>query len=478
MVRVRIAPSPTGSTHVGLVRSALFNQLFSEKNNGKFILRIEDTDLERSTKESERAIISDLKWAGIKWDEGPDCGGPFAPYRQSERLEKYKKLAFDLVKNGKAYYCFCSDEVLEEKRKKALAEGKNPHYDGTCRNIDLEEAKKRINNGEKPVIRFKVPYRDYKIDDLVRGEVIFDKNMVGDFIILRSNEMPTYNFAVVVDDIDMQITHVFRGEEHLSNTPRQLMLYEAFNKKAPEFGHLSILLGKDRQKLSKRHGATSVLELRKMGILPQSLLNYLLLLGWSPGSNEEFFTYEEMVKRFDVKGLIKHPQMFDMQKLLWLNHEYIQKFNDNEIFEYCYPYFKEKKYSNDREFLRRLAIFCKEAIFSYEDIDKRAYYVVNDEFEYDTSLLKSLDIEKTYDLIIKYKQEINKLKFTDKLILHNTLKKVGKELKLKGKALFLPLRLALTGKEEGPGIYDLIIALGVINTSKRLERFLEYIKNI
>ncbi|MDD2716379.1 MAG: glutamate--tRNA ligase [Candidatus Wallbacteria bacterium] len=477
--RVRIAPSPTGSTHVGLVRSALFNQLFSKKNQGKFILRIEDTDECRSTKESEETIIRDLKWAGIRWDEGPDIGGPHSPYRQSERTSLYQKMARQLVSSGHAYYCFCSETDLESKKEAAMASGENPQYDGTCRNILPAEAEKRVASGENATIRFRVPHKDYVLDDLVRGLVTFEEGMVGDFIILRSNSIPIYNFAVVVDDVLMEITHVFRGEEHLSNTPRQLMLYEAFGYPPPRFGHLSILLGADRQKLSKRHGAASVAEFKKIGILPQALTNFLFLLGWSPKSDEEFFSAEEMVERFNTENLIRNPQFFDVKKLFWLNHHYLSRLPADEYCRLALPFLLEvhpDQKDADPEFMKKVLLFTQSNVDKLSDTGAIANWFFNEDISYEEALLPELpDKDKISRLFSEYLAEIGKLPILEKNLMHETLKKVGKSLSLKGKELFLPFRLALTGKEEGPGVYDIIHCLGIGKTTRRLDRFLNFL---
>ena len=301
-LRVRFAPSPTGNLHVGNARTALFNWLLARRHGGTCVLRIEDTDIERSTAESERAIRDDLRWLGLDWDEGPDVGGPHAPYRQSERIADYAEAARSLLAAGKAYYCFCSADDLERERREALATGQPPKYSGKCRANDPTAAADRVRAGETTALRFAVPAgRSVTFRDLVRGEVTFETEVIGDPVILRSNGRPAYNFAVVVDDAAMEITHVVRGEDHISNTPRQILLYDALGLPSPAFAHLSLVLGSDHAPLSKRHGATSVAEFRDRGYLPEALVNYLALLGWSPGDSEELLDVTEMARRFELE---------------------------------------------------------------------------------------------------------------------------------------------------------------------------------
>lgn len=299
-VKVRFAPSPTGPFHIGGARSALFNWLYAHHMNGTFLVRIEDTDLKRSTKESEENIKDSLKWLGLNWDEGIDVGGDNGPYRQTERLDIYNAEVKKLIDEGKAYYCYCTEEELEESRKEQIAAGKTPVYDGHCEHLTQEQIDQYKAEGRKPVVRLKVRKDGvFAFDDMVRGHVEFQASGIGDFIIVKSDGIPVYNFAVVIDDAKMGITHVIRAEEHLSNTPRQLAIYEALGYEVPKFGHISLILGADHKKMSKRHGATSVTEYRNMGYLPQAMFNYLALLGWAPGE-QEIFSVDELVKQFSM----------------------------------------------------------------------------------------------------------------------------------------------------------------------------------
>ena len=325
-VRVRFAPSPTGQVHVGNARTALFNWLFARQQQGTFIVRIEDTDLDRSKREYETQLLDDLKWLGLDWDEGPDVGGPYPPYRQSDKWEVYRTYAERLVDESKAYYCFCTQETLERQRAEALAAGQQPIYPGTCRKISADDARKRIKAGETGAIRLKIPERPIRFHDIVRGHVEFSSEVVSDPIILRSTGVPVYNYVVVVDDAEMKITHVIRGDDHLSNTPKQVALYEALGWAVPEFAHLSTILGPDRERLSKRHGATSISSFREMGVLPEALMNYMALLGWAPsGGTRELFTPAELTREFDLKRVTPSPAVFDFEKLYWINRHYIKE---------------------------------------------------------------------------------------------------------------------------------------------------------
>src|SRR6476646_1712173 len=325
-VRVRFAPSPTGQLHIGNVRTALFNWLFARQKGGTFILRIEDTDLERSEARYETQLMEDLKWLGIDWDEGPDVGGPYPPYRQSDKMHVYRSYAERLIKEQKAYYCFCTAEELEHDRQQAMAEQRQPNYSGKCRNIDPAEAERRRAAGEPAAIRLQIPERPIRFHDIVRGDVEFSNEVVSDPIIVRSSGMPTYNYVVVIDDADMKITHVIRGDDHISNTPKQVAVYEALGLPVPEFAHLSTILGPDRERLSKRHGATSVASFRDMGVLPEALMNYLALLGWAPsGGDREIFSKDELIKEFSLERVTPSPAVFDTEKLHWLNRHYIKQ---------------------------------------------------------------------------------------------------------------------------------------------------------
>ncbi|HEX4913864.1 MAG TPA: glutamate--tRNA ligase, partial [Vicinamibacterales bacterium] len=342
-MRVRFAPSPTGHLHVGNARTALFNWLLARGHNGTFILRIEDTDLERSTRESEQAILDDLRWMGLHWDEGVEVGGPHGAYRQTERMQTYVDHTNRLLADGKGYYCFCSPETLEAHRKAQLAAGLPPKYAGTCRNIPPSEAERRKAAGEKPVVRLKVPEgRNVTFNDVVRGEVTFHTDVIGDPVLVRSDGIPAYNFAVVIDDALMEVTHVIRGEDHISNTPRQVLLYEAFDYTPPLFAHLSLVMGPDHAPLSKRHGATSVKEFRDKGYLPEALVNYLALIGWSPGHNEELLPADELARRFRLENVAHSAGVFDEDKLAWANRHYLKLCPPERLVALAEPYVRAR----------------------------------------------------------------------------------------------------------------------------------------
>ncbi|MDI3299684.1 MAG: glutamate--tRNA ligase, partial [Bacillota bacterium] len=326
-VRVRFAPSPTGYLHLGGARTALFNWLFARHHGGSFILRIEDTDRQRSSEASVRAITEGLRWLGLDWDEGPEAGGAFGPYFQSQRQQGYRQAAASLLERGLAYPCYCTAEELELRRKQALAEGRAPRYDRRCLRLSAAERERLEREGRRPALRLLAPDEGVTVvHDLVRGDVEFENAAVmDDFVIMKSDGFPTYNFAAVVDDAAMRVTHVLRAEEHLSNTPKQLAVYRALGLEPPAFGHLPMILAPDRSKLSKRHGAIAVEEFRERGYLPEAMVNYLALLGWSPGDEEEFFTREELVARFDLDRVGRQPAVYDVEKLTWMNAHYLRE---------------------------------------------------------------------------------------------------------------------------------------------------------
>ncbi len=445
MIRVRFAPSPTGFVHVGNARTALFNWLLARKSGGSFILRIEDTDVERSTKEYEEQLLQDLRWLGLDWDEGPDVGGPYGPYRQSERLHLYREHALKLIEEGKAYYCFCSPEELEEERKKALQEGRPYIYPGKCRNISLEEAKRRVEEGEKASVRFKVPEKGtLEFNDLVRGRLSFDLSLIGDFIILRSNGMPSYNYAVVIDDHYMKITHVIRGEDHISNTPKQILIYEAFGWEKPEFAHLSMVLGPDRSRLSKRHGATSLSQFRQEGYLPEALMNYLALLGWSPPDGKELLTRGELVEKFSLDRVSRASAVFDYGKLRWLNHQHMRLLSPEKLAERLLPFVEEKLLHPDRDFLRLCAELLLDSSYTLKEMALQIFSLL--EFEpvaKDEGASQALE-GKGREVILAFAGKVKQGRKVEQV-----LREVSKEVGVKGRELYLPLRVAITGASQG-----------------------------
>ena len=344
MVRVRFAPSPTGYLHIGNVRTALFNFLFAKREGGKFILRIEDTDLERSKPEYREACLEDLLWFGIRWDEGPEIGGEYGPYLQSQKLPIYEKHVRELIEKGKAYYCYVTEEETEDMKRLARAEHKPPRFDNRGRNFSKEEIEKRKARGIKPTVRFKIENPKLKMHDLIRGEVSFNLDeMVGDFVIQRADGTPTFHLAVCVDDGLMKITHEIRGEDHLSNTPKHILLLEAMGFKPPQYGHLSLIHGEGGEPLSKRIESVSVREFRKKGYLPHALANYIALLGWSPGDNREIFKWDELRKTFDLAQVNKSASIYDPHKLDWINGQHLRALSDEEFARMALAYLKEQK---------------------------------------------------------------------------------------------------------------------------------------
>jgi nondiscriminating glutamyl-tRNA synthetase len=452
-VRVRFAPSPTGNLHVGNARTALYNWLFARGHDGTFILRIEDTDAERSTVESEHAILEDLRWLGLDWDEGPDLDGPHRPYRQSERFELYRSYARDLIRREQAYYCFCSPDELETERRAAHAAGLAPKYSGRCRAIAAEEAARRVADGERAAVRFLVQAgRDIAFDDLVRGDVVFSTDLIGDPIIIRSDGRPAYNFSVVVDDALMEITHVVRGEDHISNTPRQILIYEALGFAQPKFAHLSLVLGPDHAPLSKRHGATSVAEFREKGFLPESLVNYLALLGWSPGDGQELVDIREMARRFEVQDVSHSAAVFDTPKLAWMNRHYTKEAAPARVVREALPYFVRAGFITQltdaaASYLISLLPMAIGSVDRLDEIPSRVAFVFQWDAEQAAALVRAEpDGARAVDAMCR---EVGDAPL-DKDGFRAAATRARQQTGLKGRALFHPLRVALTALDSGP----------------------------
>jgi glutamyl-tRNA synthetase len=452
--RLRFAPSPTGQLHVGNARTALFNWLLARHLGGALILRIEDTDAERSTAASERAILEDLRWLGLTWDEGPDRPGPYAPYRQSERLSRYQAEARLLIDRGQAYYCFCSAAILESDRQAALSAGQPPKYSGRCRTIDPADAARRVGQGEAAAIRFAVPVepRDVVFHDLVRGEVRVHTSIIGDPIIVRSDGRPQYNFAVVIDDAAMAITHVVRGEDHISNTPRQILMAEAMGLPMPAFAHLSLVLGPDHAPLSKRHGATSVAEFRARGYLPEALVNYLALLGWSPGDDEEILPLADMARRFDLAHVSHSAAVFDVAKLSWINRHYMKAAAPARLVDGALPYFEQAGYvtavtEEARAFVEALLPMAIGSVDRIEEIPERVAFVFAWEAEAAAALVRG---EQDGPKAVAAFADVAPEPMADREAFRAAALAVRERTGLKGKALFHPLRVALTGQASGP----------------------------
>ena len=470
-MKVRFAPSPTGPFHIGGARSALFNWLLARREGGTFLLRIEDTDLVRSTRESEENIKAALKWLGMDWDEGIDVGGDNGPYRQTERLDIYKEVTDRLIAEGKAYYCYCTEEELEAERQAQLARGETPKYNGHCRHLTEEQRAAYEAEGRKPTVRLRVPLNEtVAFDDMVRGHVSFESNGIGDFVIVKSDGIPVYNYAVVIDDHTMEVTHVIRAEEHLSNTPRQIVIYNALGWEVPTFGHISLIMGKDGKKMSKRHGATSVEQYKNLGYLPEAINNFLALMGWAPEGEQELFTTEELIKNFSMDRVAKNPAVFDIDKLNWINFNYMKKLTDEELYTLCLPSLQEAGYASaqpDEAEKARLTMLCvclKDHISYGAQIKEEAAMFFTDSI--------SIDEEHRDDIKAVLAEEFgptvlaafsDKLKAMDEVRpeqVKAAIKAIMKETKLKGKFVFMPIRVAITGQMHGPDLNYIVPLLG------------------
>lgn len=481
-LKVRFAPSPTGPFHIGGARSALFNWLVARHADGTFLVRIEDTDLKRSTKESEENIKDSLKWLGMNWDEGIDVGGPHGPYRQTERLDLYKKEVQRLLDEGKAYYCYCSAEELEKSRKAQLDAGKTPIYDEHCRHLTEEEKARYEAEGRKPVVRLKVRKDGvFAFDDMVRGHVEFQAAGVGDFIIMKSDGIPVYNFAVVIDDAFMEVTHVIRAEEHLSNTPRQLAIYEALGYKPPKFGHISLILGEDHKKMSKRHGATSVTEYRNMGYLPEAVVNYLALLGWTPKGEQEIFTEEELIKQFSMKRVSSNDAVFDINKLNWINFQYMKKLDADQLYDLIVPFLVKAGYvdaatsEEKKDWLKKVIWFMKDHIyFAGQAAEELKFFFEDMPKITDEDVLAVMKEETSGKLLKAFIEDLKALETFDQAEIKKCFNACMKAQSIKGKAAYEPTRIALTGVTQGPGMFEMMELFGREKTMDRLEAALAY----
>ena len=469
MVRVRFAPSPTGFLHVGGARTALFNHLFARHFNGTFVLRIEDTDIARSERIFEEKLMDSLRWLKIQWDEGPDIGGPFGPYRQSERLHIYREYAEKLVKENKAYRVYAYPEEIEQLRKELLSKNLPPHY--TREMFDRFATRERIREYEKkglqPAIYFSMPRKTIVHNDLIKGQVVFNEGSVGDFALLRSNGMPTYNFACVVDDMLMKITHVIRGDDHLPNTVKQLAIYEAFGVEPPQIGHVSMILGPDGKKLSKRHGATSVEEFRARGYLPEAVVNYLALLGWSPPDAQEIMSMEEMIEKFSIDRVSKNPAIFDPGKLRWMNGYYIRKADARRIVELLIPYIELRGWScTSKEWLENVFLCVRDRMHTLEEFtDLADFFFVRPEVTLQTD-------EAIRGGLLECATRLEQAVELTKEGLVNVFREVIKGSKLNAKEFYMSLRKALTGKSEGPELIDIVTLLGPTETVARIKKAL------
>jgi glutamyl-tRNA synthetase len=479
-IRVRFAPSPTGTLHIGGARTALFNWLFARKYNGKMILRIEDSDVRRSREDSALGIIDGLRWLGLEWDEGPEAGGAFGPYRQSERLHIYSQYLRQLLEQDQAYYCFCTAEQLAAEREAARQSKKDYKYGGHCRHISKSEAKERIRNGERPVIRFKAPaLGKVVVNDLIRGEVEFDNRLLDDFILAKSDGGPTYNFAVVVDDHCMAISHVIRAEEHLSNTPKQILLYQALGWSIPQFAHVSMILAPDRSKLSKRHGATSVQEFRDAGYLPEALINYLALLGWSSKEDRDFWNREELLERFTLDGISRSPAIYDMEKMSWMNGHYLAQAAPERIAGLLLQDAEKKGYLGSTEQLIPVIELLKTRVRTVPAILEEGAYFFEAPAEYnEKGSRKYFGQEDSLKLLEECLSLCQASDFESAEKLEQELRQRASDLKLKAANLIHPIRLAISGRTATPGLFEVMMILGKSECIERISKAILYVKSL
>ena len=484
-IRVRFAPSPTGYLHIGGARTALFNWLFARKMGGKLILRIEDTDTERLKEDSVSQILTSLKWLGLNWDEGPEVGGDYGPYYQSDRTELYSKYVQQLLDEGKAYYCFCTAEDLAAAREKQRAAKQPFRYARTCRDLDPAEAAKRVAAGEPYSVRIKIPLEGtITVHDLIHGDVTFNMDQFDDFVIMKSNGMPTYNFAVVVDDHLMKMTHVLRAEEHLSNTPKQLLMYEALGWEPPKFGHMPMILAPDRSKLSKRHGATSVEEFREQGYLPQSIINYLTLLGWGPGDEREIFTLAETVDLFELEQMSKKAAVYDTKKLTWMNGQYLSELPLDSILPEAEAFFlKDGLCDADwlaahKEYFAKLVDTVRVRVKTLQEVADASTYFFKDITAYDEKGVAKHFKPEAVELLEKCIAAIEADSVYDLNTTEAAYNKIAEENGLSLGKVIHPTRLALTGRTVSPGMFDVMVLLGKEKTLDRMHRAIAYIKSL
>lgn len=473
-VRVRIAPSPTGFLHIGTARTALYNWLFARNKRGKFILRIEDTDLERSSPQMVDVIIDSLRWLGLDWDEGP--------YFQSQRMELYRDYAQRLLTSKNAYYCYCSEDELRERRERAIKEKKDWKYNRRCLRLTPEERQELEREGRPTTLRFFVPEGKTVVEDLVCGRVEKDNSDIEDLIIVRSDGRPTYNLACIVDDLEMRITHVIRGNDHLSNTFKQILIYKALGAPSPQFAHLPLGLGEDRSKISKRHGAVSVTEYKKMGFLPEALVNYLALLGWSPGDDREIMSRQELVKVFSLARVSPRNPIFDIQKLEWMNSQYIKGLEEGDLLRLVLPFLREKGWFREelgeekREWLKRVLLLLRERAHKLTDFEDLGSYFFSSEIEYDPQTVEEyLRSPGTKRKIVLLGERFAELKDFSAENIEIALRALAKELGVKAAELIHPLRVAATGRKGGPSLFHLLELLGKEKVLKRLENTLSLI---
>ena len=480
-VRVRYAPSPTGHLHIGNARTALFNYLFARNQNGKFIIRIEDTDKKRNIEGGEESQLKYLRWLGIDWDESTDVGGDYGPYRQSERIDIYAKYYQELLEQGLAYKCYCSEEEIEQEREEQIARGEMPRYSGKHRNLTKEEQVAYEKEGRLPSIRFRVPEsKIYAFNDMVKGEISFESDGIGDFVIVKKDGTPTYNFAVAVDDYLMKISHVLRGEDHISNTPKQMMIFEALGWEYPIFGHMTLIVNENRKKLSKRDESIIqfIEQYEELGFLPEALFNFIGLLGWSPGGEEEIFSKEQFIEIFDATRLSKSQALFDTQKLTWMNNQYLKTIEVDKLTQLSLPHLiKAGRLRSDMnpdqlQWAKELiALFQEKMSYGEQIVELTEIFFTPDvEFEEDAKAI--LQEEQVPSVLAAFLEEIKTLDAFGAQEIKVAMKTVQKSTGFKGKQLFMPIRVATTGQTHGPDLPTAIHLLGKDKIISRLEKLI------
>lgn len=469
-IRLRFAPSPTGFLHVGGARTALYNWLYARKHSGVFVLRIEDTDVQRSSQEMVDVILNSLKWLGLNWDEGP--------FYQTERLELYREAARRLLSEEKAYRCFCKPEEINARREAGMKEKGSWKYERLCLNLAPETIESNLKAGMSYAIRFLVQPGRTVFKDVVHGEIALEHEGMDDFVLLRSDGVPTYHLSVVVDDIDMRITHIIRGDDHISNTPKQIMLYEAFGKPTPQFGHLPLILGPDKKRLSKRHGSVAVEEYRNQGILPEALVNFLALLGWNPGDEREVMSREELTEAFDLARVNSSNAVFDVKKLQWMNGKYLSLIPMDSFLQQLEPYLEDKTWMQDPAFRPRVELMRTRAVTMRELPPLLEPFYRND-FPYEAAALEKTKKDPYVAVLVKeFAGLLAQATHWEKHALEGLLRDFSTAKEIKPAVVIHPLRLAISGKTAGPGLFELLEVMGRDNTTARLQRFLGEITKV
>ncbi|SES11957.1 glutamate--tRNA ligase [Salisediminibacterium halotolerans] len=481
-VRVRFAPSPTGHLHIGGARSALFNYLFARNQNGSFIVRIEDTDAARNVDTATEKLLESLKWLGIDWDESVDTGGDYGPYKSMDRLDIYRKYVDQLLAEGKAYHCYMTQEELEKEREEQRARGETPMYSGRDRNLTDEQKQAYEAEGRNPVVRFVVPAgEEIIVDDEVRGQVSFESDGIGDFVIVRQDGIPTYNFAVVIDDYLMEISHVIRGEEHLSNAPRQVLLYQAFGWKTPKFAHASLILNEERQKMSKREESIIqfIEQYRELGYMPEAVVNFIALLGWSPGGEQELLSMDELIEQFELGRVIKAPAVFDTAKMAWMNNQYMKEADDDRVVWLALPHLKkadrlpEFMSEQQKQWAYELIVLHKEKMTCGADIVELTDLFFHDEIQYNSEAQEVLAEEQVPEVLQSFAEQLRLIDSFEADAVKQAMKAVQKETGYKGKQLFMPIRVAVSGQKHGPDLPKMISLLGRETVSDRITALLK-----